>query len=221
MSSMYRSSPFRSISHVCKYKERYHTQAHHTKGKNSIFLHVANGDGSVNNNGSPYSKPKETKGKARKKEATKESNVRLLHLWSTWTSCKRLQNNSLQCARNTTRTDTGRTGQWYDQPNGYDPYWYSNDITGYANNQNYTQQQLALPPPQQQTQGPQENATPTIHFISTVTPSDKSRTTAFVNAIHNNIEAEIRLTGAATHACPTRFAQDSPLHTSTRNRGRA
>ena len=39
------------------------------------------------------------------------------------------------------------TGQWYDQQNGYDPYWYSNDITSYANNQNYTQQQQALPPP--------------------------------------------------------------------------
>ena len=38
VSSMYRSSPFRSISHVCKYKERYHTQAHHTPKEKTVYF---------------------------------------------------------------------------------------------------------------------------------------------------------------------------------------
>ena len=112
------------------------------------------------------------------------------------------------------------TGHWYDQQNGYDPHWYSNDITGYASNQYYAQQQAALPPSQQQTQGTQENATSTVHFISTVKPTDKSMTTAFINAAHSNVEAEIMIdSGAATHVCPTWFAQDSPLYTLQHGQG--
>ena len=109
------------------------------------------------------------------------------------------------------------TGQWYDQQNGYDPYWYSNDITGYANNQSYIQQQQALPPPQQTQQNLQERSISTLHFVTAVTPSDKSMTTAFINEANSHTEAEIMIdSGAATHVCPPWFAQNSPLY-----RGRA
>ena len=112
------------------------------------------------------------------------------------------------------------TGQWYDQQNGYDPYWYSNDITGYANNQSYIQQQQALPPPQQTQQNLQERSISTLHFVTAVTPSDKSMTTAFINEANNHTEAEIMIdSGAATHVCPPWFAQNSPLYTLQQGQG--
>ena len=112
------------------------------------------------------------------------------------------------------------TGQWYDQQNGYDPYWYSNDITGYANNQSYAQQQQALPPPQQTQQHLQERSISTLHFVTAVTPSDNSMTTAFINEANSHTEAEIMIdSGAATHVCPPWFAQNSPLYTLQQGQG--
>ena len=106
------------------------------------------------------------------------------------------------------------TGQWYDQQNGYDPYWYSNDIS-YANNPNYIQQpQQALPPPQQLQQNGQESSISTLHYVNTMTSADKSMTTAFINEANRHTEAEVMIdSGAATHVCPPWFAQNSPLYT--------
>ena len=112
------------------------------------------------------------------------------------------------------------TGQWYDQQNGYDPHWYSNDITGYANNQSFIQQQQALPPPQQTQQDLQEGSISTLHLVTAVTPSDKSMTTAFINEANRQTEAEIMIdSGAATHVCSSWFAQNSPLYTLPQGQG--
>ena len=109
------------------------------------------------------------------------------------------------------------TGQWYDQQNGYDAYWYNSDATGYTGYQQYPQQQLALPaPPTQQAQNGQENTTPTVYAVHTMTTSvqQQSMTSAFVNAVHSDNKVEIMIdSGAATHVCPTWFAPDSPLYT--------
>ena len=58
----------------------------------------------------------------------------------------------------------------------------------------------------------------TLHFVTAVTPSDKSMTTAFINEANSYVEAEIMIdSGAATHVCPPWFAQKlTPLHTPTR-----
>ena len=111
------------------------------------------------------------------------------------------------------------TGQWYEQQNGYDAYWYNSDATGYTGYQQYPQQ-LALPAPPAQTV--QENTAPTTHSIHTMTSAvhQHSMTAAFVNAVHNDNKVEIMIdSGAATHVCPTWFAPDSPLYTLQQGQG--
>ena len=114
------------------------------------------------------------------------------------------------------------TGQWYEQQNGYDAYWYNSDATGYTGYQQYPQQ-LALPaPPPHQTQTVQENNAPAVHSIHTVTPpaQQHSMTASFVNAVHSDNKVEIMIdSGAATHVCPTWFAPDSPLYTLQQGQG--
>ena len=114
------------------------------------------------------------------------------------------------------------TGQWYDQQNGYDAYWYNSDATGYTGYQQYPQQ-LALPaPPPHQTQTVQESNAPAVHSIHTVTPpaQQHSMTASFVNAVHSDNKVEIMIdSGAATHVCPTWFAPDSPLYTLQQGQG--
>ena len=115
------------------------------------------------------------------------------------------------------------TGQWYDEQNGYDPYWYSNDITSYVNNQNYTQQQQqqqALPPPQQPQQNGQESSISTLHFVTAVTPADRSMTTAFINEANSHTEAEIMIDSGGSNTCLSTMvcAKLTPIHPSTRTR---
>ena len=69
-------------------------------------------------------------------------------------------------------------------------------------------------------QNAQENSISTLHFVTAVTPSDKSMATAFINEANSNTEAEIMIdSGAATHVCPPWLATHPPLYALQQGQG--
>ena len=110
----------------------------------------------------------------------------------------------------TTTEQYDNTQQWYEDPRGYENYWWHN--MGYQGQDIQQQpQQLALPAPHATTA---TDNTPTIQIVSGV----RCQEPIMIAHVHDsNQEQQSEYidimvdSGAATHVCPPWFAQEFPI----------